>query len=191
MAGDPRAAQGGFEAALSFFWTRTRLMASSDPSKPSYLSGLSFDEFVDVLDELENDGPRGAVLLGSALLDDILKRLLLSRMIALTKDEDERLFGGMGPLATMSARVAVIYAFGLITKQTKGDLDRIRKIRNCFGHTGKKIDFDDPEIIPHCKALALSDEDPKTADERRKVYIRVIKALVVHLTGVISPDATP
>jgi DNA-binding MltR family transcriptional regulator len=165
---------------------------ASDPSEPSYLAGLTFDELVDVLDELENDGPRGAVLLGCSLLDNIIKRILLSRMIQLTNDEDDRLFGGLGPLAGMSSRVAIAYAFGFIDKETKRHLDTIRKLRNRFGHAEKKIDFDDPEAVACCRSLArLVGEEPKTAQERRNVYVHAVRLLIANLPSVINPEATP
>lgn len=165
---------------------------ASDQPKPPFLSGLTFDEFTDVMDELENDGPRGAVLLGSSLLDSLMKRILISRMQSLTRDEEDRLFGGLGPLATMNSRVAIAHAFGIISKETKRHLDTIRKLRNRFGHIEKKIDFDDVEVAAACQSLArLLREEPKTAEERRDAYSRVVKLLVVHLTEVISPHATP
>jgi DNA-binding MltR family transcriptional regulator len=159
----------------------------SDPKKPSYLSGLAFDEFVEVLDELEKDGPRGAVLIGHALLENLMMRVLQSRMIDLSKDEQDRLFGGIGPLASMGSRVRIAYAFGIIGKPARDSLNRLRELRNLFAHSGHKIGFDHPRVVEICRSLIPDEKDT----EPRRVFISALKALIVHLTDTISPDATP
>jgi DNA-binding MltR family transcriptional regulator len=165
-------------------------MGPTDPPAAKHLTNLTYDEFLGVLEELDKNGARGAVLVAHALLENILRRVLLSKMIPISRDEEDRLFGGMGPFSSMGARVATAYALGLITKQVRRDLDTVRKVRNRFAHTGKKIDFDDPEVVDLCGALA-SEINPANADERRVLFVSVIKALTVHLVGIISPDATP
>lgn len=157
------------------------------PSKPGYLSGLSFDDFVDAIHEIENDGPRGAVLLGHALLENLMRRVLRSRMVELSKDEEDRLFGGIGPLGSMAARVRVAYAFGLIGREAVVHLNKMRELRNLFAHTGRKIGFDDPEVISICRAI-FSDQGEF---EPRQIYIGALKALIIHLAETISPEATP
>jgi DNA-binding MltR family transcriptional regulator len=161
-------------------------MASNSP-KPTYLTGLTFDEFTDVLDELEKDGPRGAVLLGHALLENLMERILQSKMIALSKDERDRLFSGMGPLASMAARVRVAYALGFIKQEARSDLNKLRDLRNLFAHSRRKIGFDDPEAVKICRSLHPAD----TETDPRHLYMSTLKALIVHLTETISPDATP
>jgi DNA-binding MltR family transcriptional regulator len=162
-------------------------MVSSDPPKFPHLHHLTWNEFLDVLEELEKDGPRGAALLGHAMLENILKRLLLHAMVPLGKEEEDRLFDGLGPLSGMSSRTILAYALGLISKQTRRDLDKIRAIRNRFAHTGKKVTFDDPEVVKLCARLALQKQDLGA----RKIYVASVKALTIHLLGLIGPDATP
>ena len=77
-------------------------------------------------------------------------------------------------------------------KETKRHLDTIRKLRNRFGHAEKKIDFDDPEAVACCRSLArLVGEEPKTAQERRNVYVHAVRLLIANLPSVINPEATP
>jgi DNA-binding MltR family transcriptional regulator len=152
-----------------------------------YKHNLTYDEFLEAMKELETDGPRGAVLLGHSMLENIMKRVLLYRMVALSKDEEDRLFGGLGPLSSMSSRTMLAYALGIINKETKRLLDKVREIRNQFGHTGKKVTFDDPKVVKLCGQLIQFKE--KTGP--REIYVRTVKLLILQLVDLLGPDATP
>lgn len=162
------------------------MAASESPYSPQ-LAWLTLDELADLLDELENAGPRGAVLLGHSLLENLMKRLLQSKMVELSNSQQERIFGGMGPLGSMGNRVRIAYAFGIIGEQARIELNHVRELQNVFAHTAGKIGFDDARAIKIVKALCPGDPDT----DYRKLFIRALKAIVAHIAEQISPDATP
>jgi len=62
--------------------------------------------------QLLEESDRGAAVVGVAFLDELLGRLLKSRMLDGKTTED--LFEGSSPLATFSARINVAYCLGCI-----------------------------------------------------------------------------
>lgn len=104
------------------------------------------------LKEFEAETDRGAVLVGAALLDSRLERLLLSHML-LGKVAEDLVKGGNAPLGTFSARINATYAFGLITTAERKDLNLIRAIRNEFAHSEHGLTFADQKIVGLCSSL--------------------------------------
>jgi hypothetical protein len=136
------------------------------------LPNPTFKQYIDILDDLEKDGPRDAVLLGHALLESAMRDLLVSRMLPLSKREDDALFEDHGQLSTMAARVSVARAFDIISKEARRNLDTLRRIRNRFARTDRKIDFDDPEVVALCgKLYTIPARRPKDAAATRKLYV--------------------
>jgi DNA-binding MltR family transcriptional regulator len=160
-----------------------------ETSRPTFLSNFTFKQYIDLLDDLEKDGPRGAVLLGHAVLESAMRDLLISRMLPLNRREDDALFGGYGPLSTMAARISVARAFNIITKEARQNLDTIRQIRNCFAHTDRRIDFDDPKVVALCEKLAIPTRLPKDAASRRKLYVEIVRSTLTYIVSHVSPDA--
>lgn len=104
------------------------------------------------LKEFQTETDRGAALVGAALLDSRLERLLLSHMLA-GKVADDLVKGGNAPLGTFSARINATYAFGLITTAERQDLNLIRGIRNEFAHSEHGLTFADQKIVGLCSSL--------------------------------------
>ncbi len=108
-----------------------------------------FNEF---LQEFQKESERGAALVGAALLDSRLERILRSHFIA-GKAANELLGGGNAPLGTYSSRIKCCFALGLITDMEKHDLDLIRSIRNAFAHHEHGLTFEDSKVIGWCSSL--------------------------------------
>lgn len=104
------------------------------------------------LKEFQAESDRGAALVGAALLDARLERLLLSHMLP-GKFADDLIKGGNAPLGTFSSRIKATYALGLITVAEREDLHIIRAIRNDFAHREHGISFDDSRISSFCSSL--------------------------------------
>jgi mannitol operon repressor len=104
------------------------------------------------LKEFQAETDRGAALVGAALLDSRLERLLLSHMLP-GKIADDLVKGGNAPLGTFSARINATYAFGLITTKERQDLNLIRGIRNEFAHSEHGLTFADRKIVGMCSSL--------------------------------------
>jgi hypothetical protein len=93
-----------------------------------------------------NTPPIVAAVLGAAILDYDLERLLRRR---LTRKDDatwELVSGENGLLGTLNAKIVLGYAFGFYDEKLKSNLNTVRRIRNVFAHAKKLMDFDNPTI---------------------------------------------
>ncbi|WP_186126132.1 MltR family transcriptional regulator [Burkholderia gladioli] len=109
--------------------------------------------FGQFLAEFQKESERGAALVGAALLDARLERILRSHFIE-GKCADELLDGGNAPLGSFSSRIKCCYALGLIAKNEKHDLELIRAVRNAFAHQEHGLTFESNKIRGLCASLA-------------------------------------
>ena len=127
---------------------------------------LNPDDVRDIIAEMDNDGPRGAAVLGGVLVEETLRLLLLSQMVKLSRNEADSLFSPMGPLSSFSAKIAVGYAFRCYGPLTRDDLNTVRDVRNAFAHARRLINFDTKEVTQHCARLhCASSVAPATTRE--------------------------
>jgi len=105
--------------------------------------------------DLMHESDRGAVIVGAAILDDVLTDLLndVFRANNVAKRQIEKLFDLSGPLSSFGSKTLVCYAFGLITKPMFDDLNGIRGLRNKFAHSTDTVDFLSPEVTAAVLAL--------------------------------------
>lgn len=96
---------------------------------------------------------RTTAIVAGALLDMFLELALRSRLVDLPEESVKNLFFNDGPLATMSARIALGYALGLFNEAVRDELTTLRHIRNAFAHNLAKITFDMPEVANVCARL--------------------------------------
>ena len=106
-----------------------------------------------------------------------------------------KLFDSYQPLSTLAAKIDCAYAFGLIDKQTKADLTYIRKIRNEFAHTFKKLSFDDSPIRDWCQELsAVKNKEVETDDPHgafSHTLSKTVKLLLLQKQRKKSPNTKP
>ena len=100
--------------------------------------------------------------------------------------DEEKLFHGFGPFATFAQRTEVAYAFNLIDKNMKNDLDYIRVIRNHFAHHPRKISFQSVKITSLCKKLTsaqpkeiIGSDKIHTETDSKSQYLLAIASFVV------------
>src|SRR5690625_864162 len=98
--------------------------------------------FSEFLREFQAETDRGAALVGAALIDDRLVRLLKAHFLE-CKESEDLLKGGSAPLGAFSARIKMAYCLGLITDLEYKECDYIRSIRNEFEHKVHVITFKD------------------------------------------------
>ncbi|MBK7003138.1 MAG: hypothetical protein IPH35_25445 [Rhodoferax sp.] len=108
--------------------------------------------FSGFLEEFQKESDRGGALVGAALLDARLERLLLAHMLP-GKVAEDLVIGGNAPFGTFSSRINGCYAFGLITASERQDLNIVRSIRNEFAHREHGITFADSKIQGFCSSL--------------------------------------
>jgi DNA-binding MltR family transcriptional regulator len=79
--------------------------------------------------------------------------LLLTAGRPLSNKTAKRIFAGMGPLSSFSAKIEVAYMFEFIDKATCEDLRIIKDIRNAFAHTTRFVYFGSEHIVEKVRAL--------------------------------------
>lgn len=102
-------------------WRRDLKRLSSEP--PALGDILArFDAF-----KISDD--RTVALLAATQVEDAVLRLLRHQMRSgLSSEDDNRLFGSMGPLASHGARVQLAYGLGCFGPTTREDLDIISRL---------------------------------------------------------------
>jgi mannitol operon repressor len=103
------------------------------------------------MEVLTEESDRGAVLVTAAMLDDVLTKLLLARLVE-GKSSEKLLDGFNAPLGTFSAKIAAARAIGVISEEWRRDLDLLRGIRNDFAHSVTATLGDEP-ILNKCNEL--------------------------------------
>lgn len=107
--------------------------------------------FVPFLDLLNEESPRGKVLISSSFLEEQLGEVLQAFFIDCGRAEDF-VEGGYAPLKTFSARITACYLLGLISEDERIELDLIRDIRNDFAHD-IRTSFESQSVVSRCEQL--------------------------------------
>jgi DNA-binding MltR family transcriptional regulator len=97
---------------------------------------------------------RGAVLVGAALLDELLGHLLATAFIDDPKASN-RMLEYPGACSTFAARADLAYCLGLIGPDVVRDLSCIRKLRNQFAHSPWGVTLADERIGTMCDELEI------------------------------------
>jgi hypothetical protein len=134
---------------------------------------------------------RGLILTLAAFAEDTLGDLLKAFLI--TGDATGQLLSGFNaPLGTLSARIKMAYALGLITKNQYDDLERLRKIRNEFAHNWEPVSFSDDKISSYIAALNFSSlvkEFPQSHLVKVRDNIAVLLMELRVVSGLINKNA--
>ena len=101
----------------------------------------------------------------------------------------------MGPLASFSQRIAIAYAFDLISSAQYKDLEIIRKVRNHFAHHPLDTTFNTHDIKPLCESSSMFKETtleqyPKPGERHRMAYLLTCGILCGHLLDAIESAGT-
>lgn len=112
--------------------------ASTDKEMTLFPRDL-LDQTLAWLEQLAVD-ERLMILLATARLDDLLKRLLQSSMLHQGGGHDS-LFDPDRPLSSFSSRILLAYRLGLIDRDFESFLQALRKLRNDAAHAAEHIDL--------------------------------------------------
>src|SRR5262249_39210899 len=88
----------------------------------------------------------GHVIIGVALVDQMLETLILIYLPKMDDDAAVMLFEHRGPLGSLLAKAKFARALGLIDTDTHSDLKAIQKIRNAFAHPRGFLHFASPHV---------------------------------------------
>lgn len=96
--------------------------------------------------EFDNASDRAVAILGAAYVEEALLDALLIRLGVKDETAVEELLENGAPLSTFSNKIILAEATHLIGPRTRGDLDRIRKVRNECAHSVNPVSFTDQRL---------------------------------------------
>jgi len=138
-------------------------------------SAEAYQRMATLIEEINGQSDRGAAIVGAAWLEESMSAAIESFLHS-EPQSWKRLFGGNGPLGTLSAKIDLSRLLGLITDTIRSDLHIIREVRNEFAHQiahkteHTKLSFSTPHIKDKCMAIkCVAHEDPT---EPRTAFIR-------------------
>ena len=141
------------------------------------------------------DAERASGIMGGYIISHCLENML--KIIMINDPIVDELFDSPRSLGTLAAKIECAYAFGLIDKQTKADLNYIRKIRNKFAHTFENLSFDDSPIRDWCQELsAVKNKEIETDNSHEAFSHTLDKTMKLFLLQLQkrkkkSPNAKP
>jgi hypothetical protein len=95
-------------------------------------------------------------------LEKALESAIIRRLPQVTSENFKRLFDDeRAPIGTVDAKILIADSLGILGKETLGNLDLIKHIRNTFAHAVLPIDFSTKQISDTCDALVVT-EKPET-----------------------------
>lgn len=100
---------------------------------------------------LKNESDRGAALISTAMLDDILASTIRAFILD-SPTKDDLVIGFNAPLGGFAARILAAYSLGLISKREYHECERLRKVRNEFAHKVHPS-FNDQKVKDICATL--------------------------------------
>jgi DNA-binding MltR family transcriptional regulator len=87
------------------------------------------------------------VVVGTALLEELLGQAIKGKLRPITTKFEERLFDNYGPFSSFSARIDVAYALDILTDDIFAELNKLRRIRNKFAHSGERLSLEEEPIL--------------------------------------------
>lgn len=139
-------------------------------------------DFVPFLEGLNNESPRGAVLVAMDYIEELLLRTIGAFIVEGTKIS--ALTSGMSaPLGSLSARAQMAACLGLISEYEHREITTLRKIRNEFAHHHRAT-FGDQRIMDLCENLALSAKETTVVEvNSRAQFTTSAVAIILSLTN--------
>lgn len=121
-----------------------------------------------VLLHLHGRQDREAAIVGASLVESALQERLLRSFDSAAGGLEQCLFEDRGPLSDFNSKILVAQAFAVIPDRLAEDMQRIRKIRNCFAHARIDVGFDEPliakEVLELAAAMAVQSSMEKYPD---------------------------
>ena len=115
--------------------------------------------FTELVEELNKESVRGAILLGTSWIDEQLASLLKARLVIPTNSKQDNLFDRAKPLGDLGPKIDLAYRSGLIRRETYDSLKIIRSLRNDFAHLKNPISLEDQSVRDRVKRLYDLNQD--------------------------------
>lgn len=132
--------------------------------------------------DLTSESDRGAIILASTSIEDMLEYEILKRLPGLKDDDStrKRLFENDGLIASFSKKTEMAYALGIIDKDYKKKIDLIREIRNACAHSRLPLSMDKKVLRDACER-AIIDMLPSLTNKESPTIRRafVVKCMLI------------
>ncbi|PSJ36558.1 DUF4145 domain-containing protein [Allosphingosinicella deserti] len=131
---------------------------------------------------------REIALVCASVLEQALEVALLTRFPGVTNELERQLFSDSGaPLGSLSSKITLARALGIIGERAKGDLNAVRSVRNAFAHSRLALTFETPEISAACELIDLHHRWPELSasnrrNDARETFIECCFEFTLHLT---------
>jgi hypothetical protein len=114
--------------------------------------------------------------------------LLLARFIELGSERKEALFDKIGaPLSTLSAKIEVAFALGVISNEARLAAHFVRDVRNKFAHRIEALSFDHPDMAEIIEKRTLPSAK-KVLSTNRERFLGTMQGLAAALYGTLAAD---
>ena len=138
----------------------------------------------------ENESDRAAAILVTCYIETYLEECL--KFILVDDPSIDKLFKGTAPLSTLSARIDMAFALGIITEEIRKNLKNIGKIRNKFAHEPTVTSFAGSPVRDLCLNFSILEkyEDGTTRNvaedvpELRKKFLHVAGLCILGLHSI-------
>jgi DNA-binding MltR family transcriptional regulator len=175
-------------------------MTKKLPEYPRGSIGDSMRKKMEIWRELAKQTDRGVAIIGAAIIEDELKRLII-RSFANTNNKVRGMFDPDGAMGAFGSQTTLAYAMGLVSQSLYVDLNLIREIRNKFAH---RVHFarseKDPEVLVTLEHRTI-DEWVKSLkcpaatgfmdDDPRRRLVHTCEWLWLHLGNQDKVDGKP
>lgn len=130
-------------------------MSRKNPFRDLLKSAPTSEEIEVIVERLYLASDFEAVIIGTAILDTALERLIKAKLKRRDKDFVDRLFGFRGILGTFDAKLTAAEAFGFITKPIAKEIGVLKDLRNAFAHSRYPIQLTDDLVAKEVVALTM------------------------------------
>lgn len=141
-------------------------------------------------DEMAASGDRGAAVLGQAMLEEIIKDVIVATLQGGANHKKKLVGDSESPGSLGFAdQCRLAHCLDLVSARGLSDLLTIGRIRNRFGHSTDSISFTTPRISDQCDALTTLHDDGANSAEilgisrGRDRYERCVTGLVISILG--------
>lgn len=130
--------------------------------------------FSHFLGYFQKETDRGAALVGAAMIESRLERILSLTLKDNSSKKD--IFDGPNSLlGTFSSKIRLCHLLGFITEKEFTEINIIRKIRNEFAHKLDDMTFGNSPVCDHCMNLqANTPGDLKAKKDYRFLFINSV-----------------
>ncbi len=137
-----------------------------------------------MMEEINEQTDRGAAVIAAAALDELLNVCIQNRLIEMSRERYDALFGADRPLGSFSAKIEMGAALGFYSVAGYKTLHAIRDIRNKFAHRIEPMTFDHEDVI---KIIDKSWQET-FGTSRRQRFISAFSIMALLLSAVQFDD---